>query len=80
MLKKFCLRISRFHIENKNGLAVGTITKMWRGALVEALTDMDTYKIEFPENSDVNTKVLLMGAAMLMVNILIYTSFDALSI
>ena len=53
---------------------------MWRGALVEALTDMDTYKIEFPENSDVNTKVLLMGAAMLMVNILIYTSFDALSI
>ena len=52
-------------------MAVGTITKMFGGVLVEALTDMDTYKIEFPENSNVNTKVLLMGAAMLMVKIII---------
>ena len=44
---------------------------MFGGVLVEALTDMDTYKIEFPENSNVNTKVLLMGAAMLMVKIII---------
>jgi len=55
-------------------LAVGTITKMFGGVLVEALTDMDTYKIEFPENSNVNTKVLLMGAAMLMVKIIIQLS------
>ena len=44
---------------------------MFGGVLVEALTDMDTYRIEFPENSNVNTKVLLMGAAMLMVKIII---------
>ena len=60
-------------------MAVGTITKMFGGALVEALTDMDTYKIEFPENSDVNTKVLLMGAAMLMVKIIIQLSNPYLS-
>ena len=51
---------------------------MFGGVLVEALTDMDTYKIEFPENSNVNTKVLLMGAAMLMVKMIIQLS--ALSI
>ena len=52
---------------------------MFGGVLVEALTDMDTYKIEFPENSDVNTKVLLMGAAMLMVKIIIQLSNPYLS-
>jgi len=55
-----------FQIENSGGIAVGEITKKWRGCFAEALTDTDTFKIEFPDNIDVTTKALLMGATMLV--------------
>ena len=45
---------------------VGEIAKKWRGWLAEGLTDTDTFKIEFPDNIDVTTKALLMGATMLV--------------
>jgi hypothetical protein len=53
-------------IENQAGIAVGEISKQWRGCGVETLTDMDTFKIEFPDNCDLATKSLLLGATMLV--------------
>ena len=46
---------------------MGEIAKKWRGWCAESLTDTDTFKIEFPDNIDVTTKALLMGATMLVV-------------
>ena len=55
-------------IENLAGIALGEISKKWRGCGTESLTDMDTFKIEFPDNIDVPTKALLLGATMLVVS------------
>ena len=54
-------------IENAAGITVGEITKKWRGCCAEAFTDTDTFKIDFPDNIDVTTKAILMGATMLVV-------------
>ena len=48
---------------------MGEITKKWRGWCAETLTDTDTFKIDFPDNIDVTTKALLMGATMLVVSV-----------
>ena len=53
---------------------MGEIKKKWRGCFAESFTDTDTFKIEFPDNIDVATKALLMGATMLVVSILICIS------
>ena len=53
---------------------MGEIKKKWRGWCAESFTDTDTFKIEFPDNIDVATKALLMGATMLVVSILICIS------
>ena len=37
---------------------------------------MDTFKIEFPDNIDVPTKALLLGATMLVVSKFIRTFWD----
>ena len=58
----------RFPIENQAGIALGEISKKWRGCGTEAFTDLSTFKIEFPTNIDVATKALLLGATMLVVN------------
>lgn len=55
-----------FPIENAGGIAVGEIAKQWRGFCAEALTDTDTFRIEFPDNIDVTQKALLVGATMLV--------------
>ena len=47
---------------------MGEIKKKWRGWCAESFTDTDTFKIEFPDNIDVATKALLMGATMLVVS------------
>jgi len=57
-----------FPIENQAGIALGEISKKWRGCGAEAFTDMDTFKIEFPDNIDLATKALLLGATMLVVS------------
>ena len=62
----------KLQIENAGGITVGEIKKKWRGWCAESFTDTDTFKIEFPDNIDVATKALLMGATMLVVSILIY--------
>ena len=54
-------------IEDDGGSTLGKIVKKWRGCFSETLTDTDTFKIEFPDNIDVTTKALLMGATMLVV-------------
>ena len=51
---------------------MGEIKKKWRGWCAESFTDTDTFKIEFPDNIDVATKALLMGATMLVVSIFIH--------
>jgi hypothetical protein len=60
------MAISYCQIEDQAGVTVGEISKQWRGCGVEVLTDMDTFKIEFPDNCDLATKSLLFGATMLV--------------
>ena len=48
---------------------MGEITKKWRGCCAESFTDTDTFKIDFPDNADVTTKAILMGATMLVVSL-----------
>ena len=60
---------SKFQIENAGGIQVGEITKKWRGCCAESFTDTDTFKIDFPDNADVTTKAILMGATMLVVSL-----------
>lgn len=55
-----------FKIEIPGGETVGEITKKWRGFFAEALTDSDTFKIDFPGNIEVSKKALLVGATMLL--------------
>ena len=57
-----------FQIEIPGGETVGEITKKWRGFFAEALTDSDTFKIDFPGNIEVSKKALLVGATMLLVS------------
>ena len=57
-----------FPITDQSGTDVGEISKLWRGCFNEAFTDLDTFKIEFPDNIDLETKAVLMGATMLVVS------------
>jgi hypothetical protein len=58
--------MSYCQIDDQAGVAVGKIFKQWRGCGVEALTDMDTFTIELPDNCDAATKSILLGATMLV--------------
>ena len=53
--------IFEFQIENEAGICVGEIINTAPSTNYE-------FKIEFPEQIDVRTKALLMGATMLAVN------------
>ncbi|XP_053381176.1 phospholipid scramblase 3-like [Mercenaria mercenaria] len=52
---------------------IGKISKVWRGCCVEAIVDADTFRLEFPLDMALNTKILLMGA-LFMVD---YLRFEA---
>jgi len=55
-----------FPITDQSGTDVGEISKEWRGCMKESFTDLDTFKIEFPQNITLETKALLLGATMLV--------------
>ena len=55
-----------FQITDQSGTDVGEISKEWRGCMKESFTDLDTFKIEFPQNITLETKALLLGATMLV--------------
>ena len=67
MTKNFDILIS-FQIIDPSGTDVGCISKQWMGALTEFFMDKDTFKIDFPENITLETKAVLLGATMLVVN------------
>ena len=54
-----------YDIVNENGVVVGAIVRHWK---VDGKLLHYTFKIEFPENIDVITKALIMGASMLVVS------------
>ena len=56
-----------FQIIDPSGTDVGCISKQWMGALTEFFMDKDTFKIDFPENINLETKAVLLGATMLVV-------------
>ncbi|KYO37023.1 phospholipid scramblase 3 [Alligator mississippiensis] len=45
---------------------VGRISKQWGGLLQEALTDVDTFGVQFPLDLDVKVKATLLGACFLI--------------
>ena len=47
---------------------VGLISKQWMGFFTEALTDKDTFRVNFPSNATLETKAILLGATMLVVS------------
>ena len=51
-----------------DGTEIGCITKQYRGFVLEAFTDADTFGITFPMNLDVHCKATLMGALFLIVS------------
>ncbi len=57
-----------------NGIQVGEISKQWRGCGAEMMTDTDTFKIEFPDGTDVTQKAILLGATMLVVRLIVFTN------
>lgn len=48
---------------------VGRISKQWGGLLQEALTDVDTFGVQFPLDLDVKVKATLLGACFLIVSV-----------
>ena len=58
---------TRFPLIGKNVIEkIGEIRKMWGGYLKEAHTDADSFGIDFPDQSSVNEKCLLLGALFLI--------------
>lgn len=57
-------------ILNLRDTKIGKISKHWSGLAREFFTDLDYFGIKFPMELDVNTKAMLLGALMLIVNIL----------
>ena len=51
-----------------SGMDVGAISKQWMGFFTEALTDRDTFRVNFPANATLETKAILIGATMLVVS------------
>jgi len=47
---------------------VGKITKQWSGLAREIFTDADHFGINFPQETDVNIKAVLIGACFLIVS------------
>ncbi|VDL84491.1 unnamed protein product [Nippostrongylus brasiliensis] len=45
---------------------IGKITKRWSGCVREALTDADIFSVSFPMDLDVETKALLLAAALMI--------------
>ncbi|CAB3408050.1 unnamed protein product [Caenorhabditis bovis] len=65
-----CLMIGcqdkEFPIKTLNGTVIGAITKKWGGFCREALTDADTFAVNFPGDLDVKLKAVLLGATFLI--------------
>ena len=55
-----------FNIKNKNGDEVGKIVKKWGGIGMEALSDLDTFVVNFPNDSSAQQRALLLGATFLL--------------
>ena len=55
-------------LDVESGMDVGLISKQWMGFLTEALTDKDTFRVNFPSNATLETKAILLGATMLVVS------------
>lgn len=49
---------------------VGQISKEWSGILREMFTTADFFGIKFPVDLDVRMKAVMLGACMLIVNLL----------
>ncbi|XP_052262921.1 phospholipid scramblase 2-like isoform X2 [Dreissena polymorpha] len=45
---------------------VGNIAKVWRGCCREAFTDADSYRLTFPADMSLDSKVLCIGAAFMV--------------
>mgnify|MGYP001178416939 CR=1 FL=1 len=60
LLKPWTFVIVKDHIE------VGTISKKWSGLMKEGFTDADNFKIVFPEEWNIESKALLLGAVFLI--------------
>ena len=54
-----------FFIKN-NDVEYGKITKEWGGLTKEGFTDADTFRLVFPNDSDIKLKALFLGAAFLI--------------
>ena len=55
-----------FNIRNKNGEDVGKIVKKWGGLGMEALSDLDTFVVNFPNDASAKQRALLLGATFLL--------------
>ena len=44
----------------------GKITKEWGGLAKEGFTDADTFRLVYPNDSDIKLKALFLGAAFLI--------------
>jgi hypothetical protein len=52
--------------KKEKGEEVGKIVKVWGGFAQEMFTDADTFELQFPPNSDLNTKLTLLGGVFLL--------------
>ena len=50
----------------RNGVTMGKITKKWSGLGKEIFTDADNFGIEFPADTDAQTRAVLLGAVFLI--------------
>lgn len=50
----------------KDGVEYGKITKKWSGLMKESFTDADSFGVIFPEEWEVESKALLLGAVFLI--------------
>ena len=55
-----------FDIQNTETGSTGCIKKIWSGLAHEALTDSDSFTLQFPPDATVYHKMLLLGAVFLI--------------
>jgi hypothetical protein len=54
------------YVISRNGVNIGSLSKIFGGLAREILTDADTYCMKFPQDIDVRHKYLLLGVLLLI--------------
>ncbi|XP_071839608.1 phospholipid scramblase 1-like [Apostichopus japonicus] len=70
-----CTGDVHFRFYGKDGIEIGSVSKVWNGLVKEMFTKADSFTVTFPKDLDVKQKATLLGA-MFLIEFMYFESED----